>query len=288
MIQANVSAAETLEKKRQALIYRIHDAPTLAKQEVLREFLATLGMSLVKGGNMRSNSFNGILAKAQDTPHQTIVNEMVLRSQSQAIYSPDNIGHFGLNLMKYAHFTSPIRRYADLIVHRALVGSLGLGEGGITPDEEASLEDIAAEISTFERRAMAAERDTVNRLIAHHLAGRIGDEFEGQIRGVTKSGLFVALPQFGADGFIPVSTLGRDYYIYDEAHQALTGEKSGLGYQLGDTVEVKLVEAVPLAGALRFEMLSEGRKMPAGTRSFHKAGRRGQKQPGTRPPRSRR
>lgn len=288
MIQANVAAAETLEAKRQKLVYRIHDAPTLAKQEVLREFLATLGMSLVKGGNLRSNSFNGILAKAQDTPHQIIVNEMVLRSQSQAIYSPENIGHFGLNLMKYAHFTSPIRRYADLIVHRALVGSLGLGEGEITQEEEASLEDIAAEISTFERRAMAAERDTVNRLVAHHLAGRIGEDFEGQIGGVTKSGLFISLPQFGADGFIPVSTLGRDYYIYDEAHQALTGEKSGLGYQLGDTVEVRLVEAVPLAGALRFEMLSEGRKMPAGARSFHKAGGRGRKQPGTRPPRSRR
>ncbi len=288
MIQANVAAAETLEAKRQKLVYRIHDAPTLAKQEVLREFLATLGMSLVKGGNMRSNSFNGILAKAEGTPHQIIVNEMVLRSQSQAIYSPENIGHFGLNLMKYAHFTSPIRRYADLIVHRALVGSLGLGEGGITQEEEASLEDIAAEISTFERRAMAAERDTVNRLVAHHLAGRIGEDFQGQIGGVTKSGLFISLPQFGADGFIPVSTLGRDYYIYDEAHQALTGEKSGLGYQLGDTVEVRLVEAVPLAGALRFEMLSEGRKMPVGARSFHKAGGRGRKQPGTRPPRSRR
>lgn len=288
MIQANVAAAETLEAKRQKLVYRIHDAPTLAKQEVLREFLATLGMSLVKGGNMRSNSFNGILAKAEGTPHQIIVNEMVLRSQSQAIYSPENIGHFGLNLMKYAHFTSPIRRYADLIVHRALVGALGLGEGGITQEEEASLEDIAAEISTFERRAMAAERDTVNRLVAHHLAGRIGEDFQGQIGGVTKSGLFISLPQFGADGFIPVSTLGRDYYIYDEAHQALTGEKSGLGYQLGDTVEVRLVEAVPLAGALRFEMLSEGRKMPVGARSFHKAGGRGRKQPGTRPPRSRR
>lgn len=288
MIQANVSAAETLEKKRQPLVYRVHDAPTLAKQEVLREFLATIGFSLVKGGNLRSNSFNGILAKAVDTPHQTMVNEMVLRSQSQAVYSPENIGHFGLNLMKYAHFTSPIRRYADLIVHRALVGSLGLGEGAITREEEASLDDIAAEISTFERRAMAAERDTINRLIAHHLAGRIGDEFDGQVAGVTKAGLFISLPQFGADGFIPVSTLGRDYYIYDEAHQALTGEKSGLGYQLGDTVEVRLVEAVPLAGALRFEMLSEGRKMPAGSRSFHKAGRRGKKLPGTRPPRGRR
>ncbi|MCL6706649.1 ribonuclease R [Pseudomonas sp. R2.Fl] len=283
MIQANVAAAETLEKKRQPLVYRVHDAPSLSKQEALREFLGTIGLSLAKG-NLRSNSFNGILAKALDTPHQTMVNEMVLRSQSQAIYSPENIGHFGLNLLKYAHFTSPIRRYADLIVHRALVGSLGLGEGGITPDEEAILDDIAAEISTFERRAMAAERDTINRLIAHHLAGRIGDEFPGQISGVTKSGLFVTLPQFGADGFIPVSTLGRDYYIYDEAHQALSGEKTGLGYRLGDSVEVRLAEAIPLAGALRFEMLSEGRPMPTAVRSFHKAKRRG-KQPGTRPPR---
>lgn len=289
MIQANVAAAETLEKKRQPLVYRVHDAPKLSKQEALREFLATIGLTLAKGAGLRSNSFNGILAKALDTPHQTMVNEMVLRSQSQAIYSPENIGHFGLNLLKYAHFTSPIRRYADLIVHRALVGSLGLGEGGITPEEEAALDDIAAEISTFERRAMAAERDTINRLIAHHLAGRIGDEFDGQISGVTKSGLFVTLPQFGADGFIPVSTLGRDYYIYDEAHQALSGEKTGLGYRLGDSIQVRLVEAVPLAGALRFEMLSEGRAMPVATRSFHKAGRRGaSKKPGTRPNRPRR
>lgn len=293
MIQANVCAAETLEKKRQALIYRAHDGPSLAKQETLREFLTTLGISMAKGGNMRSNSFNGILSQAQGTPHQVMVNEMVLRSQSQAVYSPDNIGHFGLNLMKYAHFTSPIRRYADLIVHRALVGSLGLGEGGITPAEEAQLDDIAAEISTFERRAMAAERDTINRLIAHHLATRIGEEFEGRISGVTKAGLFVSLPTYGADGFVPVSTIGNDYYIYDEAHQALTGERSGLGYQLGDTVDVRLKDAIPLAGALQFEMLSEGKKLPTAMRSFHKAGRRnrpggGPKKPGTRPPRGRR
>ncbi|SMF51156.1 ribonuclease R [Xaviernesmea oryzae] len=292
MIQANVAAAETLEKKRQPLVYRIHDAPSLAKQESLREFLATLGISMAKGGQVRANSFNGILARAEDTPHQTMVNEMVLRSQSQAIYSPENIGHFGLNLMKYAHFTSPIRRYADLIVHRALVGSLGLGEGGITPDEEAQLDDIAAEISTFERRAMAAERDTVNRLIAHHLSTRIGEEFEGRVSGVTKAGLFVSLPTYGADGFIPISTLGNDYFIYDEAHQALSGEKTGLGYQLGDTVDVRLAEAIPLAGALRFEMLSEGKKLPTAIRSFHKSGRRdrstGRAKPGTRPPRGRR
>ncbi len=292
MIQANVAAAETLEKKKQVLIYRVHDAPSLAKQEVLREFLQTLDISLVKGGSMRSNHFNGVLAKAQDKPFQQMVNEMVLRSQSQAIYSPENIGHFGLNLMKYAHFTSPIRRYADLIVHRALVGSLGLGEGGITPDEEAVLDDIAAEISTFERRAMAAERDTVDRLIAHHLAGRVGEEFDGRVSGVTKAGLFVTLPEYGADGFVPISLLGRDYFIYDEAHQALSGEKTGLGYRLGDMVRVRLAEAVPLAGSLRFDMLSEGRKMPTAVRSFHKSGRRKggepRRQPGTRPPRGRR
>ncbi len=291
MIQANVAAAETLEKRRQPLVYRVHDAPALSKQETLREFLATIGISMAKGGQMRANSFNGILAKAVDTPHQIMVNEMVLRSQSQAVYSPENIGHFGLNLMKYAHFTSPIRRYADLIVHRALVGTLSLGEGAITPAEEAALEDIAAEISTFERRAMAAERDTINRLIAHHLSERIGEEFEGRVSGVTKAGLFVTLPDYGADGFIPISTLGTDYFIYDEAHQALTGEATGLGYQLGDAVNVKLAEAVPLAGALRFEILSEGRKMPAGTRSFHKSGRRlrsrQRTKAGTRPPRGR-
>lgn len=291
MIQANVAAAETLEKRRQPLIFRVHDQPSLAKQEVLREFLGTLGMSLARGAAVRASAFNGILARAQGEPHQIMVNEMVLRSQSQAVYSPENLGHFGLNLMKYAHFTSPIRRYADLIVHRALVGSLELGEGAITPEQEATLEPIAAEISTTERRAMAAERETVDRLVAHHLAGRIGEAFDGRVSGVTKSGLFISLPQFGADGFIPVSTLGLDYYHYDEAHQALTGEKTGLGYRLGDSVEVKVVEVIPLAGSMRFEMLSEGRKMPTGIRSFHKSGRArrgGPKKPGTRPPRGRR
>jgi ribonuclease R len=292
MIQANVAAAETLEQRKQALVYRVHDAPSLAKQEVLREFLGTLEMSLAHS-NLRSNHFNQILTRVVGKPYETMVNEMVLRSQSQAIYSPENIGHFGLNLLKYAHFTSPIRRYADLIVHRALVASLGFGPGGLTAEEEGQLDDIAAEISTFERRAMAAERETVDRLIAHHLADRIGQEFDGRVSGVTKSGLFVSLPDYGADGFVPISTLGNDYYIYDEAHQALTGEKSGLGYRLGDPVRVRLADAIPLAGALRFDVLSEGRKMPTAMRSFHKSGRRGsrdavRKKPGTRPPRGRR
>jgi ribonuclease R len=284
MIQANVAAAETLERKRQSLIYRVHDAPSLAKQETLRAFLATLNMNLARG-NLRANHFNGILAQVDGKAHQTMVNEMVLRSQSQAIYSPENLGHFGLNLMRYAHFTSPIRRYADLIVHRALIATLGLGKDGLTGEEEAALVDIAADISTSERRAMAAERETVDRLIAHHLAGQVGDSFQGRVSGVIKAGLFVSLPQYGADGFIPISTLGMDYFLFDEAHQALTGRETGLGYRLGDAVEVRLVEAVPLAGALRFEMLSEGRKMPAGARSFHKA-KSGRAKPGTRPKRA--
>ena len=273
MIQANVAAAETLENKRHPLVYRVHDAPSLAKQEALRDFLKTLDIPLARGSQLRANSFNGVLAKAKGKAHETMVSEMVLRSQSQAVYSPENIGHFGLNLTRYAHFTSPIRRYVDLLVHRALIGALGLGEGGMTSEEEERLEEIAAEISTFERRAMAAERETVDRLIAHHLADRVGDEFDSQVSGVTKAGLFVTLQQFNADGFVPVSTLGLDYYIYDDAHRTLVGEKTGRGYRLGDPVTVRLAEALPLAGALRFEMLSKGRKLPAATRSFHKSGR---------------
>lgn len=271
MIQANVAAAETLEGKKQALVYRIHDAPSLAKQESLREFLQTVGLSLARGAQLRPSQFNAILQRARGEENETLINEVVLRSQSQAEYAPGNIGHFGLNLRRYAHFTSPIRRYADLIVHRALIAALGFGRDGLTPGEEARLEDTAALISAAERRAMAAERDTVDRLIAEHLAARKGETFEARVGGVTKAGLFVRLPQYGADGFIPVSTLGNDYYIYDEAAHSLVGERHGRGFRLGDPVDVKLVEITPLAGAMRFEMLSEPRPLPMATRSFHKA-----------------
>lgn len=274
MIQANVAAAETLEGRKQPLVYRVHDAPSLAKQESLREFLQTLGLSLARGAQMKPSQFNAILASVEGSDNEQLVNEVVLRSQSQAVYSPDNLGHFGLNLRRYAHFTSPIRRYADLIVHRALIGALGLGPEGLTAGEEANLEETAALISTTERRAMAAERDTVDRLIAGHLAGRIGDEFEGRISGVVNAGLFVQLPQFGADGFIPVSTLGGDYYVFDEAARTLVGERSGKGYRLADAVEVRLVDAAPVAGAMRFEMLTEPRPLPVARQSFHKARKR--------------
>ncbi|APH72073.1 ribonuclease R [Aquibium oceanicum] len=274
MIQANVAAAETLEAKKQPLIYRIHDAPSLSKQESLREFLQTVDLSLARGPQLRPSQFNALLEKVKGEENELLINEVVLRSQSQAEYSPGNIGHFGLNLRRYAHFTSPIRRYADLVVHRALIAALGLGKDGLTPGEEARLEDTSALISASERRAMAAERDTVDRLIADHLASRKGEQFEARVGGVTKAGLFVRLPQFGADGFIPVSSLGNDYYIYDESAHSLVGERGGKGYRLGDAVEVRLVEIAPLAGSMRFEMLSEPRPLPPATRSFHKAKRR--------------
>lgn len=275
MIQANVAAAETLEQKRQALVYRIHDAPSLAKQETLREFLLTIGQSLARGPQLRPSSFNAILDRVRGQDNESLVNEVVLRSQSQAEYSPDNIGHFGLNLRRYSHFTSPIRRYSDLIVHRALISGLGLGPDGLTQDEEARLEEISALISASERRAMAAERDTVDRLVAAYLAEHVDESFDARISGVTKAGLFVRLPQFGADGFIPVSTLGGDYYLFDEAAHALFGERSRKGYQLADKVEVRLVEVAPLAGAMRFEMLTEPKPLPGSRRSFDKS--RGQK-----------
>lgn len=273
MIQANVAAAETLERKSQPLIFRTHDAPSMAKQESLREFLRTLDISLAKGAQLKPGQFNQILKRVQGSDHEELVNQVVLRSQSQAEYSPDNIGHFGLNLTRYAHFTSPIRRYADLIVHRALIRALDLGPGGITADEVNRLDEIAAIISTTERRAMVAERETVDRLVAHHLATQVNSEFQGRISGVTKSGLFVALATYGADGFIPISTLGNEYYLFDEANRAIIGERSGKGYRLGDIVDVKLVEALPLAGSLRFQMVTEPRSMPASMQSHHKSTR---------------
>ncbi|HQF31542.1 MAG TPA: VacB/RNase II family 3'-5' exoribonuclease, partial [Hyphomicrobiales bacterium] len=278
MIQANVAAAEALEEKGSPVVYRIHDAPSLAKLEALREFLASIDIKLPKGGAMRPSQFNKILERVADSEHDALVNEVVLRTQAQAEYSPANIGHFGLNLRRYAHFTSPIRRYADLIVHRALVAALHLGAGGLPAGAEKGLDEISAQISLAERRAMAAERDTVDRLIAHFLVDRIGARFTGRIAGVTRAGLFVKLADTGADGFVPVSTLGEEYFRYDEAAHSMVGEMTGTTHRLGDTVEVRLVEAAPVAGALRFELLSEGRagKPPRGSR---RPAKRGPKRP---------
>ncbi len=228
MILANVAAAETLERAKAPLIYRVHDEPALEKLEALREFLATLDISLPKGGALRPDGFNRILARVRGGDSEALVNEVVLRSQAQAEYSAENYGHFGLNLRRYAHFTSPIRRYADLVVHRALIRALELGDDGLPAGATTgSLGEIAAQISATERRAMSAERETVDRLIAHFLADRVGATFTGRIGGVTRSGLFVKLADTGADGFIPAATLGDDYFRYDERGHALIGDATG-------------------------------------------------------------
>ena len=263
MIAANVAAAETLEAKRSPLIYRVHDSPSKEKLASLGEFLSTIGIKLPKSGTLKPAQFNRILAETRATPTAELVGEVILRSQAQAEYAPGNFGHFGLNLRKYAHFTSPIRRYADLIVHRALVRALGAGTDGLTDTEMGELEEIARNISDTERRAMAAERETADRLIAAYLADRIGAKFQARVSGLVRTGLFVRLIETGADGFVPASSIGREYFFHDEVRQALVGEDTGLAYRLGDPVEVRLVEAIPTAGALRFEMLSEGRSIGA-------------------------
>jgi ribonuclease R len=265
MILANVAAAELLEKKALPLIYRVHDEPTLEKVHALQEFLKTLDLPFAKSGALRPSLFNRVLTLVAGRDYEPLVNEVVLRSQAQAEYSAENYGHFGLNLRRYAHFTSPIRRYADLVVHRGLIRALGLGEGALPESETAEqLSEIAAQISVTERKAMKAERETADRLIAHHLADRIGATFQGRISGVTRAGLFVKLDDTGADGLIPIRTLGTEYFNYDETRHALVGSRSGAMHRLGDVVDVRLVEAVPIAGALRFELLSEGQLIPRG------------------------
>jgi ribonuclease R len=256
MILANVAAAETLEAHHSPLLYRAHDAPSVEKLNDLVEFLRTIGVKLAKGDRVRPSHFNGVLSRVRGQAVEALVNEVVLRAQAQAEYSHENYGHFGLNLRRYAHFTSPIRRYADLIVHRALIRALNLGEGGLNDMRSGELAQVAEHISAAERRAMAAERETVDRLVAANLVDRVGALFEARIAGVTRVGLFVKLNETGADGFVPAGTLGDDYFRYEEATRSLVGTRSGVTYRLGDAVEVRLVEAAPFAGALRFEIVS--------------------------------
>jgi len=254
MIQANVAAAESLEKARMPLLYRIHEQPSQEKLFAFSDYLRTIGISFAKGQVMKPGVFNRVLAQAKTGAHAEIMNDVVLRTQAQAVYSADNIGHFGLNLSRYAHFTSPIRRYADLVVHRALIRALRLGDGGLTDAEVASLSETAEHISQCERRAMAAERDSTERYVAAFMKEREGATFEARITGVTRFGLFVRLKDTGAEGLIPLRTLGQEYFQHDEKRHALIGDRSRTTYSLGDMLTVRLVEAAPLTGGLRFEL----------------------------------
>lgn len=257
MIQANVSAAETLSKRSVPLLYRIHEPPGDEKAAALHEFLKSVSLSVPKGGTMRPAHFNKLMGQVEGGDYAQMVGEMVLRSQSRAEYSPENAGHFGLNLDKYAHFTSPIRRYADLIVHRALIRALDLGDDGLTDGEIDRLSQIAEDISTFERRAMAAERDANDRYVAAYMEDHVSAEFSGRVSGVAKFGLFVKLDETGADGLVPIRTLGRgEYFFFDEKRQKLVGEQSDTVYHLGQTVRIRLEEATPLTGGLIFSIIN--------------------------------
>jgi ribonuclease R len=260
MVQANVAAAEELIARRSPLIFRIHDAPDPERIEALREVAAASGLALARGQVMHTRALNRLLSQAQGTEVDELINMATLRAMAQAVYSPDNIGHFGLALRNYAHFTSPIRRYADLVVHRALIAAHRWPPqgDGLTGEEVEGLAETARHISETERRAMAAERDTADRYLAAYLADRVDSDFAGRVAGVTRAGVFVKLDETGADGLVPLRTLGDEYFRHDAEAATLTGAQSGRVIGLGDRVVVRLVRADPLSGGLLLEMLEHG------------------------------
>jgi ribonuclease R len=257
MVLANVAAAEELERLHRPCIYRVHAPPSDEKLESLRGFLHGMGLSLAPGDQIHPRDLDRVLKRVAGTAEAPLVNEVVLRSQSQAAYSPDNIGHFGLALARYAHFTSPIRRYADLLVHRSLIAGLGLGPGGMAADESAGLVDAADHITLTERRAAAAEREAVDRYLAAYMADKVGNRFAARVSGVTRFGLFVTVEESGASGLIPMKALPDDYWDYDQASQTLTGRRTRRVFALAEPVEVRLTEATPVTGGLIFRLLDE-------------------------------
>lgn len=262
MIAANVAAAKALEKKKGACIFRCHEAPSREKIVALRDYLETLGQNLALGQVARPAIFNRILARAKEGENYEQITEQVLRTQTQAYYTPANVGHFGLGLGSYAHFTSPIRRYADLVVHRSLVAAYRLGDGALHKEEEKGLSKTADHISMTERRAMEAERDTIDRYVAAYLSTMVGEVVKTRITGVAKFGFFATVDGLGGDGLVPVSTLGEERFVFDEDARVLEGLMTGTRYTVGQRLELRLAEANPITGALRFE-LTEGGSAPA-------------------------
>lgn len=265
MVLANVAAAEELERLRRPLLYRVHEEPSAQKLDALREVAEASGFTLAKGQVLQTRHLNRLLDQAQGSDFDELINMTALRSMQQAYYHPENLGHFGLALRSYAHFTSPIRRYSDLIVHRALILGHKWGKDGLSEWDIENLADTAKQISDTERRSMAAERDTTDRYLAAYLADRVGAEFSGRISGVQKFGAFVRLDETGADGLLPIREIGREYFHFDPDAQVLMGAETGLEIGIGQRVTVRLSEAVPLTGGLLLELLEvEGRPLPQG------------------------
>ncbi|MBT8455951.1 MAG: ribonuclease R [Rhodobacteraceae bacterium] len=274
MILANVVAAEELTRKKTPLLFRVHEEPAPEKLDALRETAQSAGLVLAKGQVLQTRHLNALLAQAEGTDHDELINLSTLRSMTQAYYSPDNLGHFGLALRAYAHFTSPIRRYADLVVHRALVAAHDMGKDGLAADEIERLDDTAQHISDTERRSMTAERDTTDRYLAAFLSERVGTELTGRISGIARFGAFVKLDETGADGLIPIRSIGREFFHFDREKQTLMGSDTGLEIGIGQRVTVRLTEAVPVTGGLMLELMElEDRKLPSGAgRSRRKSG----------------
>ncbi|MTJ03083.1 MAG: ribonuclease R [Sediminimonas qiaohouensis] len=263
MVLANVAAAETLTAKKSPLLFRVHEEPAPEKLDALREVAEAAGLVLAKGQVLKTSHLNALLAQAEGTDQDELINLSTLRAMTQAYYSPENFGHFGLSLQKYAHFTSPIRRYSDLVVHRALITAHGWGDDGLSPAEIEELEATATHISDTERRSMTAERDTTDRYLAAFLAERVGNEFTGRISGIAKFGVFVKLDETGADGLVPIRTIGQEYFHFDRDAGTLMGADTGLTLSLGQSVTVRLTEAAPVSGGLVLELLAiEGDELP--------------------------
>ncbi len=265
MVLANVAAAETLIARKSPLLFRVHEEPSPEKLDTLRDVAEAAGLTLAKGQVLKTAHLNALLSAADDTDHAEVINMSTLRAMTQAYYAPSNFGHFGLALQAYAHFTSPIRRYADLVVHRALIAAHGWGDDGLRPQDIERLESTAQHISETERRSMTAERDTNDRYLAAFLSERVGEEFTGRISGVAKFGAFVRLDETGADGLIPVRSLGREFFHFDRDAGTLMGADTGLTVELGQRVTVKLSEAAPVTGGIALELVSiEGKSLPRG------------------------
>lgn len=264
MIAANVAAAKALEARKSPVMYRIHEPPSREKLVALKEYLSTHGQSFALGQVITPALFNRLIAGFTDEALRPQLMEAVLRSQTQAYYSPANAGHFGLALGSYAHFTSPIRRYADLLVHRALVDAYGLETGdaagslpartGLSRDDAKAMARVGEAISALERRAMEAERETLDRYVAAYLSERVGQIVRARVTGVQPFGLFATVDGLGGDGLLPVSMLGAERFRFDDGARTLEGETTGTRYAVGDKLDLRLVEANPISGALRFEL----------------------------------
>jgi ribonuclease R len=254
MIAANVAAARALEAKKAPVMYRVHEPPSREKLVALKDYLATFGIEFALGQVIKPGTFNRIIERIGDGDGRQEIMEQLLRTQMQARYGPERLGHFGLALPTYAHFTSPIRRYADLLVHRSLVSAYKLGDGGLPPGEDARFEQIGEQISMLERRAMEAERDTVDRYVAAYLADQQGQLVKCRITGVQPFGFFATVEDLGGDGLVLAKDLGREYFRYDEGAKQLVGDESGETYRIGQRLTLRLAEANPVSGSLRFEL----------------------------------